>query len=110
MGKPKVVLAYSGGLDTSVCIRWFKEAGHPVIAFCAEMGVSGEHEIRSALDLRKSMGMASVEDLEQETLAAVRFLVAERPQSREALREALGMRMLPEAGEHANGGEANGHG
>ena len=34
----KVVLAYSGGLDTSVCIRWLAEAGWRVIAFCCEVG------------------------------------------------------------------------
>ena len=34
----KVVLAYSGGLDTSVCIRWLTEAGYRVIAFCADVG------------------------------------------------------------------------
>lgn len=34
----KVVLAYSGGLDTSVCIRWLKERGYAVIAFCADVG------------------------------------------------------------------------
>ncbi len=35
---PKIVLAYSGGLDTSVCIRWLAEAGYRVIAFCADVG------------------------------------------------------------------------
>ena len=51
--KSKVVLAYSGGLDTSVCIRWFKEAGHPVIAFCADVGQGKDLEParRRALDL-----------------------------------------------------------
>ncbi len=34
----KVVLAYSGGLDTSVCIRWLTEAGWRVIAFCCDVG------------------------------------------------------------------------
>lgn len=34
----KVVLAYSGGLDTSVCIRWLKEKGYRVVAFCADVG------------------------------------------------------------------------
>lgn len=34
----KVVLAYSGGLDTSVCIRWLKERGYRVIAFCVDVG------------------------------------------------------------------------
>ena len=35
----KVVLAYSGGLDTSVILRWLKEQyGCEVIAFCADLG------------------------------------------------------------------------
>ncbi len=35
----KVVLAYSGGLDTSVAIKWLKETyGCEVIAFCADLG------------------------------------------------------------------------
>ena len=35
----KVVLAYSGGLDTSVAIRWIKEKyGMDVIACCIDVG------------------------------------------------------------------------
>ena len=34
----KVLLAYSGGLDTSVCIRWLTERGYQVVAFCADVG------------------------------------------------------------------------
>ena len=35
----KVVLAYSGGLDTSVILRWIKEKyGAQVVAFCADVG------------------------------------------------------------------------
>ena len=34
-----MVLAYSGGLDTSVILHWLKEAhGCEVIAFCADLG------------------------------------------------------------------------
>ncbi len=33
-----VVLAYSGGLDTSVCVKWLSERGHRVIAFMANVG------------------------------------------------------------------------
>ncbi len=33
-----MILAYSGGLDTSVCIRWLTEHGWRVIAFCADVG------------------------------------------------------------------------
>src|SRR4051794_38656460 len=35
----KIVLAYSGGLDTSVAIRWLVETYHcEVVAFCADVG------------------------------------------------------------------------
>ena len=34
----RVVLAYSGGLDTSVCVKWLAERGHEVIAFMANVG------------------------------------------------------------------------
>ena len=34
----RVVLAYSGGLDTSVCVKWLAERGHEVIAFMADVG------------------------------------------------------------------------
>ncbi len=38
-GKPKVVLAYSGGLDTSVIIPWLKENyDYDVIAYAADVG------------------------------------------------------------------------
>jgi len=36
--KPIVVLAYSGGLDTSVILKWLCEKGYDVIAFCANVG------------------------------------------------------------------------
>ena len=36
--KPKVILAYSGGLDTSVILKWLCEKGYEVIAFCANVG------------------------------------------------------------------------
>lgn len=34
----KVVLAYSGGLDTSVAIKWLQEKGYSVIACCLDVG------------------------------------------------------------------------
>ncbi len=37
----KVVLAYSGGLDTSVAIRWLMEKDYTVIAYLADVGQGG---------------------------------------------------------------------
>ncbi|ASB87925.1 argininosuccinate synthase [Bacillus sonorensis] len=36
--KKKVVLAYSGGLDTSVAIKWLQEQGYDVVACCLDVG------------------------------------------------------------------------
>ena len=36
--KERVVLAYSGGLDTSVICRWLAEQEYEVICFCADVG------------------------------------------------------------------------
>jgi argininosuccinate synthase len=38
MANPKIVLAYSGGLDTSVAIKWLQERGYDVIACCLDVG------------------------------------------------------------------------
>ncbi|KQL20806.1 argininosuccinate synthase [Cytobacillus solani] len=38
MSNPKVVLAYSGGLDTSVAIKWLGDQGYSVVACCLDVG------------------------------------------------------------------------
>ncbi|MFA5367843.1 MAG: argininosuccinate synthase domain-containing protein, partial [Dehalococcoidia bacterium] len=39
----KIVLAYSGGLDTSVILAWLKETyDAEIIAFCADIGQGEE--------------------------------------------------------------------
>ncbi|MFS0780574.1 argininosuccinate synthase [Bacillus sp. 1P06AnD] len=38
LGNQKVVLAYSGGLDTSVAIQWLQEQGYDVVACCLDVG------------------------------------------------------------------------
>ena len=42
--KEKVVLAYSGGLDTSVILKWLIEKGYEVIAFVADVGQDEDFE------------------------------------------------------------------
>ncbi len=45
MAKEKVVLAYSGGLDTSVILTWLKEElGYEVIATCVDVGQEDDFE------------------------------------------------------------------
>ena len=41
MKKERVVLAYSGGLDTSVILRWLIEKGHDVVTYTADLGQPG---------------------------------------------------------------------
>lgn len=38
MSGKKVVLAYSGGLDTSVAIKWLQDQGYAVVALCLDLG------------------------------------------------------------------------
>jgi len=40
----KIVLAYSGGLDTTVAIKWFTDKGYNVIAYLADVGQTGDFE------------------------------------------------------------------
>jgi argininosuccinate synthase len=42
--KEKVVLAYSGGLDTSVILKWLIDKGYDVIAFVADVGQQEDFE------------------------------------------------------------------
>jgi argininosuccinate synthase len=62
----KVVLAYSGGLDTSVILHWLKATYHcEVVAWCADLG-QGE-ELAPLRDKALSTGASSyvVEDLRE---------------------------------------------
>ncbi len=64
----KVVLAYSGGLDTSVIVPWLKENyGCEVICFCADIG-QGEGELDGLADKAMASGASKVfvEDLRHE--------------------------------------------
>lgn len=38
MSTKKVVLAYSGGLDTSVAVKWLQDKGYDVVACCLDVG------------------------------------------------------------------------
>ena len=44
MPKQKLILAYSGGLDTSVILKWLIDKGYDVIAFLADLGQKEDFE------------------------------------------------------------------
>jgi argininosuccinate synthase len=63
----KVVLAYSGGLDTSIIIPWLKENyGYEVIAFCANVGQGEELEPVREKALKSGASKVYIEDLTEE--------------------------------------------
>ena len=65
--KNKLVLAYSGGLDTSVILAWLVEKGFEVICFCANVGQGDEDfEAIKAKALKCGASKAYVEDLRKE--------------------------------------------
>ena len=67
MKKKKIVLAYSGGLDTSVILHWLKaEYNADVIAYIADLG-QGE-DLKLAAKRAKQVGATKVyvEDLKKE--------------------------------------------
>ena len=67
MSKNKVVLAYSGGLDTSVMIPWIKETYDcDVIALCANLGQAEELDGLEEKALKTGASKAYIEDLQDE--------------------------------------------
>src|SRR5438132_7151072 len=63
----KIVLAYSGGLDTSVILAWLKENhGAEVIAFCADIGQEEELEGLEGKALKTGASKCVIEDLREE--------------------------------------------
>jgi argininosuccinate synthase len=63
----KIVLAYSGGLDTSVILRWLKENYQAeIVAFCADIGQ--EEELAGLEDKALKTGAAKciIENLQEE--------------------------------------------
>ncbi|MGA7564376.1 MAG: argininosuccinate synthase [Desulfobaccales bacterium] len=63
----KIVLAYSGGLDTSVILRWLKETYQcPVVAFCADIGQGEEVAGVAAKARATGADQVFIEDLKEE--------------------------------------------
>jgi argininosuccinate synthase len=64
--KDKVVLAYSGGLDTSVILKWLQRKGYDVIAYVADLGQREDLDAVRAKALATGASQVFVEDLKEE--------------------------------------------
>jgi len=64
----KVVLAYSGGLDTSIIIPWIKEnyGGAEIVAYCGDVGQGDDLEAVRRKALATGASKCVVEDLREE--------------------------------------------
>jgi len=70
----KIVLAYSGGLDTSVAIKWIKdEYDAEVIAFAADVGQNEDLEPLEEKALATGASKIYIEDLKEEFLKEYAF-------------------------------------
>lgn len=67
MGKKKIVLAYSGGLDTSIIIPWLKEKyDYEVIAMAADVGQGEELDPLYEKAIKTGASKIYIEDLKKE--------------------------------------------
>ncbi|MFZ3374792.1 MAG: argininosuccinate synthase [Chthoniobacterales bacterium] len=63
----KIVLAYSGGLDTSVILRWLQQNYQAqIIAFCADIGQEDELDGLEAKALRTGASKCYIDNLQEE--------------------------------------------
>ncbi|MDF2961214.1 MAG: argininosuccinate synthase [Paenibacillus sp.] len=67
MAKQKIVLAYSGGLDTSIILKWLKETyDAEIIAFTADIGQKDELDGLEAKALATGASKIYIDDLREE--------------------------------------------
>jgi argininosuccinate synthase len=64
--KERVVLAYSGGLDTSVIVRWLEQKGYEVICYCANVGQKEKYKDLEKKALNSGAVKCYIKDLREE--------------------------------------------
>ena len=62
----KIVLAYSGGLDTSTILHWLVSKGHQVVAFTADLGQDEDMEVLEQRAYEIGASGVYVQDLREE--------------------------------------------
>ncbi|MFH1665733.1 MAG: argininosuccinate synthase domain-containing protein, partial [Candidatus Omnitrophota bacterium] len=71
--KKKVVLAYSGGLDTSVIIRWLMERDYEVICYMGDVGQGSDNEAARRRSLEIGAAKCEVADLKEKFIKDYAF-------------------------------------
>jgi argininosuccinate synthase len=66
MAKKKIVLAYSGGLDTSVIIKWLMERDYEVVCYMGDVGQGADTESGRKRALKIGASKCIVGDLKKE--------------------------------------------
>jgi argininosuccinate synthase len=66
MSKGKIVLAYSGGLDTSIILKWFIEQGYEVVAYIANIGQEDNFDAAREKALKLGACAVYIEDMKKE--------------------------------------------
>ena len=64
--KTKIILAYSGGLDTSVMLKWLVNKGYDVIAYVADVGQKEDFTKIKEKALKTGASKVYIEDLKKE--------------------------------------------
>ncbi|MFH1849408.1 MAG: argininosuccinate synthase [archaeon] len=62
----KTILAYSGGLDTSVILKWLLDKGYEVVCYIADVGQDEDFEAAKEKALKIGASKVYIEDLKKE--------------------------------------------
>ncbi len=71
--KEKIVLAYSGGLDTSVILKWLIDQGYEVIAYIADVGQDDDFSEAKEKAIEIGASRVYIEDLREEFVTGYIF-------------------------------------
>jgi len=66
MKKEKVILAYSGGLDTSIILKWLVNKGFEVICFIGDVGQSDDFDLVKEKAIKLGASKVHIKDLQEE--------------------------------------------
>lgn len=62
----KIILAYSGGLDTSVCVKWLTKKGYDVLAVLVDLGQKANFELLKKRAISAGAKKVYISDLKKE--------------------------------------------